>query len=113
MTRSIPLENNGYEEWKANLPENLRTETKDYNLKGAYEAGLQPVWDEETKSYHLSSVNPKSGYWLKSMDHPTSWMEYQKHSLSMDPYHKEHTVQVDPKGHFGKKQLKYIKKDDE
>ena len=101
-----------YETWRANLPKNLRTETEDYNLKGAYEGGLQPVWDEGSQSYHLSSVNPETGEWLKSMDHPSAWMEYKQHSMSMDPYHREHRVTVNPEGHFGKKTLQYVKKDD-
>jgi len=111
-TSEVSSDDKGYQEWKANLPKNLQTETEDYNLRGAYEGGLTPVWDEGSQSYHLSSVNPKTGEWLKSMDHPSAWMEYQQHSLSMDPYHREHTVTVNPEGRFGEKQLKYVKKND-
>ena len=106
----LKQEDEGYQEWRANLPKNLQKETEGYNLRGAYESGLEPVWDEGSKSYHLSSVNPKTGEWLKSMDHPSAWMEYKQHSLSLDPYHKTHTVQVNPEGHFGEKQLQYVKK---
>ena len=48
--------------------------TKDngiYNYRGAYEAGLEPEWVEEDKSYHLGSRNPITGEILKSEKHPS------------------------------------------
>lgn len=58
----------GYENWKKKLPLNLQ-DTTSYNLKGAYEAGLQPELIEG--EYHLPSRNPVTGEILKSKDHPT------------------------------------------
>lgn len=61
-----------FEDWKANLPPNLQqTDTTLYNLKGAYEAGLEPEYNKEDNSYHLGSRNPKTGEILKSYRHPT------------------------------------------
>ena len=60
-----------YEEWKSKLPENLRNETPDYNLFGAYEAGLEPEYSEDDNSYHLGSRNPETGELLKRPGHPT------------------------------------------
>ena len=101
-----------YGKWKANLPKNLQTETEDYNLKGAYEAGMKPIWNEGSQSYHLGSVDTKTGSWLKSMDHPTAWMEYKQYYLTPGRFRQEYAPRVDPEGYFGKKQLKYVKKDD-
>ena len=99
-----------YEKWKANLPKNLQTETEDYNLRGAYEAGMKPMWDEMSQSYHLGSVDVKTGNWLKSMDHPTAWMEYKQYYLTPGRFRQEYAPIVDPEGYFGEKQLKYVKK---
>ena len=55
---------------------------------------------------HWGSVDPESGDWLKSMDHPTAWMEYMNYALS--PRSLDTDVVVDPSGHFGDRQLKYI-----
>lgn len=58
----------GYEGWKKKLPLNLQ-DTTSYNLKSAYESGLQPeLIDGE---YHLPSRNPITGEILKFKDHPT------------------------------------------
>lgn len=62
-----------YIEWRESLPENLRTtDEREYNLYGAYQAGLQPHL--ESDGYHLPSRRPDTGEILKSKDHPT----YQK-----------------------------------
>ncbi len=62
----------GFKAWVNSLPENLRnTNPEEYNLKGAYEAGLKPTWNEEDKSYHLGSRDPKTGEILKSQWHDT------------------------------------------
>lgn len=61
-----------YQLWREKLPENLRQETDDYDLRGAYEAGLQPeLVNSVTAEYHLGSRNPKTGLILKSQTHPT------------------------------------------
>ncbi len=62
----------GYRHWRQNLPRNLReTNDNDYDMRAAYKAGMQPEWDEDDKSYHLGSRDPKSGRILKSPHHPT------------------------------------------
>ena len=60
-----------YEQWKKSLPENLREESPYYNLRGAWEAGLQPEFVMEDMSFHLGSRNPKTGEILKDPRHDT------------------------------------------
>lgn len=60
-----------YNQWRSTLPTNLQTETPDYDLYGAFKAGLQPEWNDEDKSYHLGSRDPKTGRILKKPGHPT------------------------------------------
>lgn len=61
-----------FEDWKEALPSNLRnTDEGLYNLRGAYEGGLEPEWNNEDGSYHLGSRNPKTGEILKKPMHPT------------------------------------------
>lgn len=60
-----------FEEWKNALPSNLRnTDPAFYNLRGAYEGGLEPVLEEDGY-YHLGSRNPITGEILKTVLHPT------------------------------------------
>lgn len=64
----------GYWEWKQSLPDNLKyTDESQYDLKGAYEAGLQPELNKEDGLYHLGSRDPKTGRILKRNIHPTYW----------------------------------------
>lgn len=63
----------GYQEWKRNLPENLRYESPDYDLYGAYKAGMQPVLESDG-AYHLGSRDPQTGRILKRKGHPTYQM---------------------------------------
>lgn len=64
----------GYWEWKQSLPDNLKyTDESQYDLKGAYEAGLQPELNQEDGLYHLGSRDPKTGRILKRNIHPTYW----------------------------------------
>ena len=97
-----------YQAWRSKLPANLREETEHYNLRGAFEGGLKPILMEDG-TYHLSSVNPKTGEILKSMSHPTAWMELRENLLSTDDYHKNHHIVVNPEGYFGNKTLQYVK----
>lgn len=61
-----------YRSWKSQLPRNLRnTNDEDYDMRAAFKAGLQPEWNEEDKSYHLGSRDPKTGRILKSPHHHT------------------------------------------
>lgn len=64
----------GYWEWKQSLPDNLKyTDESQYDLKGAYEAGLQPELNQEDGLYHLGSRDPKTGRILKRNTHSTYW----------------------------------------
>ena len=61
-----------YNDYVEHLPENLRnTDPSVYDLEGAYKAGLKPEWNDEDKSYHLGSRDPKTGKFLKKPLHPT------------------------------------------
>lgn len=63
-----------YWEWKQSLPDNLKyTDESQYDLKGAYEAGLQPELNQEDGLYHLGSRDPETGRILKRNIHPTYW----------------------------------------
>ena len=62
----------GYRAWRSRLPKNLRgTNDNDYDMRAAYKAGMQPMWNPEDKSYHLGSRDPQSGKILKAPHHPT------------------------------------------
>lgn len=62
----------GYRLWRSRLPKNLReTNDADYDMRAAYKAGMQPEWNDEDKSYHLGSRDPRSGRILKAPHHPT------------------------------------------
>ena len=61
-----------YQSWKDKLPNNLKyTDESEYDLRGAYKAGMEPQWNNKDKSYHLGSRDPYSGRILKSPHHPT------------------------------------------
>lgn len=79
-----------YNQWRSTLPKNLQTETPDYDLYGAFKAGLQPEWNDEDKSYHLGSRDPKTGRILKKPGHPTfSKAIYTDMSLGYYPVYKD------------------------
>lgn len=79
-----------YNQWRSTLPKNLQTETPDYDLYGAFKAGLQPEWNDEDKSYHLGSRDPKTGKILKKPSHPTfSKAIYTDMSLGYYPVYKD------------------------
>jgi hypothetical protein len=68
-----------YEDYKQRLEKlqkGLGRESDDYNLRGAYEGGLQPELGEDGR-YHLGSRNPKTGLILKRKEHPTFWKAVQ------------------------------------
>jgi len=59
-------------------------------LYGAFKAGLQPEWNDEDKSYHLGSRDPKTGKILKKPSHPTfSKAIYTDMSLGYYPVYKD------------------------
>ena len=64
-----------FEEWKARIaklnPNLVNIKDNEYDLEGAYKAGLDAVLDEETGEYHLPSRDPETGLLLKMPNHPT------------------------------------------
>ena len=61
-----------YRYWRSKLPKNLReTNDNDYDMRAAYKAGMQPMWNNEDKSYHLGSRDPNTGRIQKAPHHPT------------------------------------------
>lgn len=79
-----------YNQWRQSLPNNLRNETPDYDLYGAFKAGLQPEWNDEDKSYHLGSRDPKTGRILKKPGHPTfGYAIYNDMRLGYYPIYKD------------------------
>jgi hypothetical protein len=81
-------EDYAYNKWVQSMPENLRQESPGYNMRGAWEGGLEPEMfyrDEQgnfrtahephpfnpTYEPHLSSRNPNTGEILKSPEHHT------------------------------------------
>lgn len=79
----------GYWDWRNSLPDNLKyTDDTEYNMQGAYEAGLQPEYVYEDDSYHLPSRNPNTGEILKKSIHPTYWKGLEEDArLGYDAYH--------------------------
>lgn len=64
----------GYWDWRNSLPDNLKnTDDSEYDMRAAYESGAQPQWNEEDKSYHLPTRDPRSGLILKKSTHSTFW----------------------------------------
>jgi len=60
----------GFEAWFNVLPDHLKN-TNYYNLKGAFDAGLDPIWIDDQEEYHMQSRDPKTGKLFKYEDHPT------------------------------------------
>lgn len=60
-----------YREWRNSLPDNLRlTNDNDYDMRGAFKAGMQPTLESDGL-YHLGSRDPETGRILKAPYHPT------------------------------------------
>lgn len=79
-----------------------------YNVKGWLAAGAPGGIDPGDGEFHGASVDPNTGMWLKSKNHPTAWKEHLGAQLSPDPFFKENMSVVNPEGHFGKNQLQYV-----
>lgn len=60
----------GFNKWRSTLPENLREyNPRDYDLRGAYKAGMKPKFNEKDGKYHLDSRADTTGKILKSPTH--------------------------------------------
>ena len=61
-----------YRAWRNKLPDNLKyTDDSEYDMRGAYKAGMTPQYIKEDNRYHLGSRDPQSGKILKAPHHPT------------------------------------------
>jgi hypothetical protein len=60
-------------------------DTKDYDYRAAWKAGIKPERDPHDKNrYHWPSSLP-DGKMLKSEDHPTAWKEYFMRETGKNP----------------------------
>lgn len=64
-----PNEEATFQEWRKSLPKNLQADTPDYDLRAAWQGGLEPELIDG--QWHLGSRNPETGQLLKSPNHPT------------------------------------------
>jgi len=90
--------------WAYEYPQSNGNLPSDYNMQRALELGYTP-----DKTGHWDSVDSETGMWLKSKQHPTSWVEYMQGQLTPEVANNLNVV-ANPEGYFGKNQLQYIPK---
>ena len=74
-----------FKEFKAQYKEEPDLNTKDYDYRAAWKAGVKPERDPYDKNrFHWPSSLP-SGEMLKSEDHPTAWKEYFMRDTGVNP----------------------------
>jgi hypothetical protein len=74
-----------FKEFKAQYNEDPDLNTKDYDYRAAWKAGVQPERDPYDNSrFHWPSSLP-GGQMLKSADHPTAWKEYFMRDTGVNP----------------------------
>jgi hypothetical protein len=74
-----------YSEFRAQHGESPDLDTKDYDYRAAWKAGLRPERDPHDQNrYHWPSSTP-SGRMLKSEDHPTAWKEHFMRATGLNP----------------------------
>lgn len=74
-----------YQEFLAQYGEHPDLNTKDYDYRKAWAAGVRPVRDpHDNNRYHWPS-SLQSGEMLKSADHPTAWKEYFMRETGVNP----------------------------
>jgi len=100
-----------YQAWKDKLPYNLRIETDDYDLYGAYRSGAEAKLEKDGK-YHLPSRDPRTGRILKRPNHPTFRQALEEdHKLGYEPVWRNgevYTVKRNQKGKGGKLDLETV-----
>jgi len=82
--RSLPW----FDEFKRKYGEEPNLDSKDYDYRAAWKAGVKPTVNKYDGLYHWSSgYLDKSGkqVWLKSQDHPTAWMQHFLDETGKDP----------------------------
>ena len=74
-----------FKEFVSEYGEEPDLDTKDYDYRAAWRAGIQPERDPYDKNrYHWPSSLP-SGQMLKSPEHPTAWKEYFMRETGQNP----------------------------
>jgi hypothetical protein len=74
-----------FKEFKAEYNEEPDLDTKDYDYRAAWKAGVQPERDPYDKNrFHWPSSLP-TGEMLKSAEHPTAWKEYFMRDTGVNP----------------------------
>jgi hypothetical protein len=75
-----------YKEYVKEFGEEPDLDTKDYDYRKAWKAGIRPERDPYDKNrYHWGSSDPQTGEMLKSEDHPTAWKEYYTRETGKNP----------------------------
>jgi hypothetical protein len=74
-----------FKEFKAEYNEEPDLDTKDYDYRAAWKAGVQPERDPyDNNRFHWPS-SLSTGEMLKSADHPTAWKEYFMRETGVNP----------------------------
>jgi hypothetical protein len=74
-----------FKEFKAQYNEEPDLNTKDYDYRAAWKAGVQPERDPyDNNRFHWPSSLP-GGKMLKSAEHPTAWKEYFMRDTGVNP----------------------------
>jgi len=74
-----------FKEFKAEYNEEPDLDTKDYDYRAAWKAGVQPERDPyDNNRFHWPSSLP-TGEMLKSAEHPTAWKEYFMRETGVNP----------------------------
>lgn len=74
-----------YKEFKKDYGEEPNLNDSNYNYRAAWKAGVKPQRYEFDKKLHWESTSP-SGESLKSVSHPTAWMEDYMRLTGSDPH---------------------------
>jgi hypothetical protein len=74
-----------FKEFKSEYNEEPDLDTKDYDYRSAWKAGVQPERDPyDNNRFHWPSSLP-TGKMLKSAEHPTAWKEYFMRETGVNP----------------------------
>ena len=74
-----------FKEFKSEYKEEPDLNTRDYDYRAAWRAGIKPERDPyDNNRFHWPSSSPE-GKMLKSPDHPTAWKEYFMRETGQNP----------------------------
>ena len=75
-----------FKEFKNEFGEEPDLNTRDYDYRKAWKAGIVPERDPyDNNRYHWGSSNPETGELLKAADHPTAWKEMYMRITGQNP----------------------------